>query len=214
MGFQTPSRASTNTWCTTRSRKSAEKISRNFGCFTMKQTEREGWSGRPSSSSWSRTRFSSSFTSNRRALWVCRFCRRQRSYCRYRFSSEHSGDIMRTARTADLVVVGLIVGVHVAIVDVHVPRVGRMLRLRRRRPIVGRLDIWSAHFGWFTNGRQAPSRIRLTGDRSPGSGYNLLSAHASRMRRGRRTMMQLGTLPGLHFVTDPQQHLHGLQPLT
>lgn len=47
------------------------------------------------------------------------------------------------------VIVGLIV-VHVAIVEVHVPRVGRIACDRRRRPIVGRLDkficpLWPIH---------------------------------------------------------------------
>ena len=54
---------------------------------------------------------------------------------------------MLTARAPDEVVVRLIVGVHVAIVEVHVPRVRGIIGIRRRRPIVGRLDALSAHFG-------------------------------------------------------------------
>ena len=39
----------------------------------------------------------------------------------------HSGGIMLTANAPGVVVVGLVVGVHVAIVEVHVPRVGRIV---------------------------------------------------------------------------------------
>ena len=46
---------------------------------------------------------------------------------------------MLTAHTPHEVVVVLIVGVHVAIVEVHVPRVRGIVRICRRRPIVGRL---------------------------------------------------------------------------
>ena len=48
--------------------------------------------------------------------------------------------IHATTGTPDEVVVRLIVGVHVAIVEVHVPRVRGIIGIRRRRPIVGRLD--------------------------------------------------------------------------
>ena len=57
---------------------------------------------------------------------------------------------MLTAHTPGVVVVGLIVVVHIAIVEVHVPRVGRIVCVRRRRPIVGRLDVLSAHLSQFT----------------------------------------------------------------
>ena len=40
-----------------------------------------------------------------------------------------------TAHAPGVVAVGLIVVVHVAIVEVHVPRVGRILDIRRRRPV-------------------------------------------------------------------------------
>ena len=59
---------------------------------------------------------------------------------------------MLTAHTPGVVVVGLIGVVHIAIVEVHVPRVGRIVCVRRRRPVVGRLDILSAHFGRFMKG--------------------------------------------------------------
>jgi len=54
---------------------------------------------------------------------------------------------MLTTRAPDEVVVRLIVGVHVAIVEVHIPRIRGIIGIRRRRPIVGRLDASPAHFG-------------------------------------------------------------------
>ena len=43
--------------------------------------------------------------------------------------------------------------------------------------------------------------------------YHLLSAHAS-LRRGRRTMMQLGTLPGLPIMPGILAAPHDSRPLT
>lgn len=43
-----------------------------------------------------------------------------------------------TTNTPDLVERGLIVGDHVAAVEVHDPRAGRILGIRRRRPVEGR----------------------------------------------------------------------------
>ena len=93
--------------------------------------------------------------------------------------------IHATARTPDVVVaVGPIGAAHEAKAEGHVPRVGRTACERRRRPIVGRLDILSAHFGRFTNGRPAPSESASPEADPRMRSTALLSAHAMNQVHG------------------------------
>ena len=69
--------------------------------------------------------------------------------------------------------VRLIVRVHVAIVEVDVPSVRRIVRVRTARPIVVRLDAAkSAHFS-------RPSRVGTTEYRSSVKRYDTLNYYAS-----------------------------------
>lgn len=88
---------------------------------------------------------------------------------------------MLTTNTLDLVAVGLLGGVHGVMVDVHVPLVARIVYVRRRRPLGGRLGIWSAYFGRFTNGCHIPSPIPKSASPKADPRVRstaLLSAHA------------------------------------
>jgi len=66
-------------------------------------------------------------------------------FCELSFSASHGPHIVG---------VGLIVVVHVAVVEVYVPGVGRVVCVRRGRPIVVRLDALSVHFSRFSSGVQ------------------------------------------------------------
>jgi hypothetical protein len=111
----------------------------------------------PSSSSWNRAGFSSGFMSNRRACWICAASTAGNADTAVQILERTQRGILLTTDTPDLVAVGLLGGVHGAMVDVHVPRVARIVYVRRRRPLSGRLDIWSAYAVRFTNGFHTPS---------------------------------------------------------
>ncbi len=112
-----------------------------------------------------------------------------------------------------IVRVGLIVVVHVAIVQVHVPGVGRVVGVGRTRPVVVRLHAAkSVHFS-----RQPPSNspqrgedfltslplggtegglTGTTGGRSPIRGYDSLNDHACPVGRAGRTHNDATGTPG------------------
>ena len=81
----------TSTWCTTRSRNFAAKISRRFGVSSRNARKRPGRYVPAWSSSRRATRFSSSRRSKTSALCVPRLRRRHSRYARYRLSSVNSG---------------------------------------------------------------------------------------------------------------------------
>ena len=101
--------------------------------------------------------------------------RRNQSY----HGSGSAGPSLSTSHRPYIVVVVLIVVVHVAVVEVHVPRVVRIVRVRGRRPIVVRFHAGNAHkirplFPAFLLYEPAGT----TGRRSPQTGYEGLHRHA------------------------------------
>lgn len=121
-----------------------------------------------------------------------------------RLASRKKGTVQPPFSGADgphVVRVRLIVVVHVAVVQVHVPRVVRIVRVRGRRPVVVRLDACPRNRNPPTSPGPRNPRAGTTGRRGSRGRYRGLYAHARRTspdsyirphpnRRDRRTMMK------------------------
>ena len=191
----------TSTWCTTRSRNFAAKISRRFGVSRRNARNRPGRYVPVSSSSRRARRCSSSRRSKTSALCVPRLQRRHSRCARYRLSSVNSGWLGQPPRGGKSSIRGrrspcsashrphpqgvvLVVVVDVAVVEVRVPGVVRVVLIGGTRPIVVRRHARKRRRNPPTSPASASRATGTTGGRSPPEGYDRLPAHACQRPAG------------------------------
>ena len=129
-----------------------------------------------------------------RVFVTCSFLSSMRSEILYRILHpliRAAGPPFSCANRPYIVRIGLIVVVHVAIVQVHVPRVRRIVRVSSTRPVVVRLHADKGAYSPSTFPRGTTSAHRDHRPPSPHRGTNAcIIMPRSKARRNGRTMMK------------------------